>query len=685
MYFSFIRTLFGKIDMKIINEKLNYLKELVFESDNTACFIEREKFLNNLDTSVYNVESLNYHANILAGMLDNVSVPVDENDIFVGRVVEGVLDSFEGVPNRTLKSNGHMSPEYARLWQKGYKGILADIKKNAEQRSDEKSMVFYENARIVVEAIRRYSKRYADAARSKGLTRAADALERVPYEPAYDLYSALQGAWIVHLIASCYVGARDYAFGRLDQSLYPYYLKELANGTTKEEIEDILAGFFIKTNEICGRTSWNYKRKPILCNSSKQYVNIGGENPNELSFAILAAAKKVNMAQPQIVVLLDPGANEEFTDATFEALTVLTDKMNVYSYTSVKSFLLEKGLSEEIASDFTYSACCTFDLNHRNIREEYFLPSVQTFCNVIYEKDFDNINEIVEAYFDALRENLLEHLDLVQQKVSFTKNRKAFVLDALLIGDCTEKCRYPLNGGLTYHVYNVFFSGIATVADSLAAIDKLVFEEKRFTYREFIDIVKSNYQGNDDVLAFVTSLPKYGNDLSVDKYAAMVGEAFVSMVNSISLPKGKYAIPGFYSLDKDNRWAKDIPATPDGRLWGDPFSENQSPTYGADRNGITSLINSVSKLPLEKTATGGFNLTFSGSVKPETLKALITTFFEKGGLHVGISVLSREELEDAMNNPDKYKSLTVRLYGFSEYFINMPEWQQRAILNRTAY
>ena len=669
----------------MVDNKLNYLKELIFESDNTACFIERESFLGELDTDIYNPESLNFHANVLAGLLDSVSVPVDENDIFVGRVVEGVLSDYENIPNRTLKAKGHMSPEYARLWQKGYKGILEDIRSNAEQRGDEKSWVFYENARIVVEAIRRYCQRYAKAARMQGLVQAADALERVPYEPAYDLYSALQGAWIVHMIASCYVGARDYAFGRLDQSLYPYYKQAIEEGITEDEIIDLLAGFFIKTNEICGRTSWNYKRKPIMCNSSKQYVNIGGENPNELSFAILNAAQKVNMAQPQIVVLLDSDADQEFTNASFEALAVLTDKMNVYSYPSVKSFLMGKGIPEEVARDLSYSACCTFDLNHRNIREEYFMPSVQIFCEVLNRKEFNTVDEILEEYSKALNENLIEFFDLVGQKVSFTKNRKLFVLDALLIGDCAEKCRYPLNGGLSYHIYNIFFSGIATVADSISVIDKLVFEEKRYTYRELMDIVNANFEGHEDLVAYVKALPKYGNDLSVDKYAMMVGEVFTSAVNSIELSKGKYAIPGFYSLDKDNRWAKDIPATPDGRLHGEPFSENQSPTYGADRNGITSLINSVSKLPLEKTATGGFNLTFSGAVKPEILKALVNTFFEKGGLHVGITVLSREELEDAMKNPYRYKSLTVRLYGFSEYFINMPEWQQRAILNRTAY
>jgi formate C-acetyltransferase len=242
-----------------------------------------------------------------------------------------------------------------------------------------------------------------------------------------------------------------------------------------------------------------------------------------------------------------------------------------------------------------------------------------------------------------------------------------------------------MKGGLTYHVYNVFFSGIATIADSLAAIDHVVFQEKKLSYAEYMDIVEHNFEGHEDLRLYVQSLPKYGNDTDVDQYVTRVADTFLSVVEQIELLPNRYAIPGFYSLDKDNRWGKDIPATPDGRLAGEGFSENQSPVYGADKNGITALLNSVSKIPLQRTATGGFNLTFSRAVEPEILKGLITTFFQKGGLHVGITVLKREELEEAMVNPDKYKGLTVRLYGFSEYFINLPDWQQKAVLNRTAY
>ena len=130
---------------------------------------------------------------------------------------------------------------------------------------------------------------------------------------------------------------------------------------------------------------------------------------------------------------------------------------------------------------------------------------------------------------------------------------------------------------------------------------------------------------------------------------------------------------------------KDIGATPDGRKYGTPISENQSPTYGADKSGITALFNSLSKLPLDRNVTGGLYVTFSQNMTPDILKALVVTYFKNGGFHVGITVVDKEVLKDAIKNPDKYQSLTVRLYGFSEYFVSLAPWQQVAIINRTKY
>lgn len=216
-------------------------------------------------------------------------------------------------------------------------------------------------------------------------------------------------------------------------------------------------------------------------------------------------------------------------------------------------------------------------------------------------------------------------------------------------------------------------------------LDKLVFKENRYSYGQFAEIVKNNYENNQELLEEIKNYTMFGNDTENDRYTAMAGTAFLDAVDAVSHKDNYYLAAGFYSLERENSWASGLGATPNGRKAGEPFSENQSPTYGADKKGVTALLNSLAKMPFDRTVTGGLNLTFSLNLSAEILEALVLSYFEMGGFHVGISVINRATLEDAMVNPDKYKSLTVRLYGFSEYFISLPEWQQIAILNRTQY
>ena len=326
---------------------LNCLKELVFKSDNEACFIEREQILNRLEKEFDGYDKTDKYARIFEKLMSEVSVPIEACDYFAGRVIEAFPDVGMSARNRLLCATGHMSPDYESLLKYGLKGVLQKIKNAAENKCDEDLLVFARNAERVVNAIKGYAERYAAAAKSKGFEQMASALEKVPYEPAYDFYSALQSIWIMHMIASCYVGERDYAFGRFDEYMLPFYEKAIADGASREELTELLAGFFMKTNEICGRGAWNYKAKPVLCQSSKQYVNIGGENPNEFSKIVLKAAVMNNMAQPQITVLLKPEANEEFTKEVFAAMSKLVDKLHVYNYDLIVNALIKKGISPE--------------------------------------------------------------------------------------------------------------------------------------------------------------------------------------------------------------------------------------------------------------------------------------------------------------------------------------------------
>ena len=200
-----------------------------------------------------------------------------------------------------------------------------------------------------------------------------------------------------------------------------------------------------------------------------------------------------------------------------------------------------------------------------------------------------------------------------------------------------------------------------------------------------IEILKKDFDQEERLLATLASLPKFGNDTDADRYTVTMGRLLVEAVEAAPHEPREILFPSFYSLQRDNEWAAEIPATPDGRRAGTPISENQSPVYGTDRKGITALLNSVAKLPFAQTAAGGLNLSFGSAVEPAVLRALTEAYFRKGGLHIGITVLDHATLRDAMKHPENYRALTVRLYGFSEYFIALPPWQQEAVLNRTVY
>ena len=484
------------------------------------------------------------------------------------------------------------------------------------------------------------------------------------------------------MIASCYVGSRDYAFGYMDEYLYPYYQKEKEKGTTDEEIRVMLAGFFIKTNEICGRHPHNYRQKPVLSHSAKQYVLLDGGRANDFSEVILDAAEINCMAEPIFTVILSKDAPDRFRSRVFEAMAVLTDKLQVYNCESMKGFLKNKGLPEEIVERPAVSACCTFDVHLHSTREEFYLPTVQTFCKTLAEREFSSREELMEAYGHAVTAVCEAYLEETRAP-DYDWARCAYVLDSLLLGDCNQNCDYPPYGA-RFRAKNIFLPGLATLGDSLCVLDTLVFRGN-VPYRTFAEALRADFVGYDALYEQICSCPRFGNDEECDRYTVEMAELLISSVERAKHPENEIIAPSFYSLERENAWAAETPATPDGRRAGTAFSENQSPVYGADRKGITALLCSLSKIPFSKTAAGGLNLTFSSAVRPEILQALVRTYFEKGGLHVGITVLDRRVLEDAMVHPEKYRSLTVRMYGFSEYFITLPEWQQIAILNRTAY
>jgi formate C-acetyltransferase len=254
-----------------------------------------------------------------------------------------------------------------------------------------------------------------------------------------------------------------------------------------------------------------------------------------------------------------------------------------------------------------------------------------------------------------------------------------------------EKALTWNDGGSLYNVMTVQGSGLATVVDALAAIKKIVFTDQEMSLANLADVLNQNFDGNENLQNRLKyHLPKFGNDIEwVDWLAQKVVKIFCDEVAAQNNGNYIYNFLPTLSTDRDfTGMGKIVGASADGRNAGDPISENQSPTLGAEREGITALLNSVSKIPFNRITGGPLNLKIHPSAVQgedglKALAALLKTYMEMGGLQVQLNILSRQQLLDAQKHPEKYEGLCIRVTGYSAYFVQMGKKAQDEVIRRT--
>lgn len=258
--------------------------------------------------------------------------------------------------------------------------------------------------------------------------------------------------------------------------------------------------------------------------------------------------------------------------------------------------------------------------------------------------------------------------------------------------DCIGRGLDINDGGSKYpSVHGVCLMGVGTVADSLAAVEKVVFMDKAASLTELKDALKCNFKGYEELRELLLAAPKYGNNEDfVDKYAVWFVDFLSGLFGSLKTRDGG----GIYvamAANTNNIWAgQQIAATPDGREQGEPLSDAASPTYGRDVHGPTMTINSLTKPDYTKVACASvvnqkFMPGMFGDGKRERMLALIKTYFKKGGQEMQINAIAPETLRDAMAHPDNYQDLVVRVSGYSAYYITLDRSVQLDILNRTQH
>ena len=712
-----------------LQESLSQLRERILEGDNKACFIEREKILRNVKAQAVEIPLGRRYAYVFEKLLGQVSTPIEAEDVFLGRAVEERWEECLANHNVNrqdlLPTKGHLTLDWPTLLGKGLSAVAEEARQTAERLGTDEARQFAENASDCCHAVIAFAGRYADAARLKAASvdayqqsnqlRAAEALERVPGESAYDFFSALQSVWFIQFITSCYIGARDFGIGRLDRYLLPYYEQGIADSTlTRDDALELIAHFLMKTNEITGTATWNYDQKPVPCQSSKEYLllsgrDVGGnERTNDLTETILEAAMLVKMPQPVLTVCMDPDSSQRLKTMVARVTPQLSGQIHFYNDRIVQDNLRQRGLPPAIAADYTMGGCCrleigggsTFQESHRSLPHWLMcaLNGGQPFGEGWLDENADKIaipetdalkdmDDVFESFSRVCRAQLDGAASGALAWKRHSYGGQPFHFESLLLRDCATRGKDCYADGLRYNILGYYFDGISTVANILFALRRIVFDEKRFRLSELLEICRNNFEGHEALREeIVNRLAKFGNDIAeVDNLAKRAADIVLDAFEAMQVPPDHITVAGFYSLHNHHQIGRTLPATPDGRLAGEPISENQSPSYGTDRKGMTALPHSVARLPLERSCQGGLNVTFGGEMPPEIIRAVIDTYFQEGGLHVGFSFVDKKTLDDARANPEKYRSLTVRLYGFCEYFTALSPHEQQELINRTRY
>ncbi|MCE5237915.1 hypothetical protein LLH23_05430 [bacterium] len=687
--------------------RLDALRERIFAGDNTHCFVERQHVFTELAAELDGLAVETRYAAILERLLAAASTPIADEDVILGRMVEGPApDGQTYLPSLPgFASSGHLTPDWEALLTRGLRALAAEAEETAQRLGDAEARAFAANVGRCCTAVCAFAERYAAAAsalaetalpeRAAELRRAAASLRACPAGPASNFAAALQGLWIVHLVLSCFIGARDFALGRLDQLLLPLYRQGLAEGTlTPDGALELLAHFLMKAKETTGTHTDSYRPKPVPCFASNQYVVLGGCAPdgtdetNELSVLFVEAARLVRMPQPELNVRLHPGTSDALRRAVERALPVCHAQLQFWNDDLIIPQLQRRGFTDDEAYGYALTACNRINIpgamdfrggDHFHNMPQWLLTALDRV------PEAERLEDILSAFGQVAAEAVAAAVRERAERMRVGEH--SFYFESALLHDCVARGRDCSRGGLRYPAQFHFFGGVATVTDSLLALEHLVFRQRRYSLREYLDIVAANFVGQEALRQEVlTALPKYGNDeAEADALAQRVCEIGLDALEAVPNPDGQLLLPAIYSLYRHVEWGQQLPATPDGRLPGEPISDNQSPVHGADRAGVTALLRSVARLPLERTPTGGLNLKLAFKPDPAAALHLVETYFALGGLHLGFTFVDRATLLAAQARPAAFRSLCVRVTGFSEFFIALSPAAQAEVIARTEH
>lgn len=673
---------------------------------------------------------------------------------------------------------GHVTVQYEKVLEVGYEGIIeeaeAELAKCSVGDGDYvKRSHFLEAVIISCKAAITYARRYAelaeeeagkcgDAQRKAELLQIAENCRCVPAKGASGFYEACQSFWFVQQLLQIESSGHSISPGRFDQYMYPYYKKDLDGGKiTREFAQELMDCIWVKLNDL-NKCRDAASAEGFAGYSLFQNLIAGGQNKegmdvtNDLSFMCIQASMHVMLPQPSFSIRVWNGSPHEFLVKAAELTRTGIGLPAYYNDEVIIPSLVSRGLTLAEAREYNIIGCV--EPQKAGKTEGWHDAAFFNMCRpleLVFSNGTDrgeqisiqtgNVEEMhtFEEFYDAYKKQMNYNISLLVNADNAIDvahaERCPLPFLSCMVEDCIRRGKSVQEGGAVYNFTGPQGFGVANMADSLYAIKKLVYEDRKVSMSEYKEALLTNYgKGLDPVtisdltvqiagqlkaagkavgeeeiaailkavkaaaetpeirangeklLGLIEEVPKFGNDIAeVDAFARDVAYTYTRPLESFQNPRGGMYQAGLYPVSANVPLGAQTGATPDGRLARTPVADGVSPSAGKDVHGPTAAANSVSKLDHYIASNGTlFNQKFhpsalSGRKGLENFVALIRSYFDQKGSHMQFNVVSRETLLDAQKHPEQYKHLVVRVAGYSALFTTLSRSLQDDIINRT--
>ncbi|MBQ6716646.1 MAG: hypothetical protein IJN21_09030 [Clostridia bacterium] len=617
------------------------------------------------------------------------------------------------VPNRSYHAPGvgnsgcrvaGTNLDFDKLIRMGFDGLEKEIDENARKNG---ANSFYAALKMWIESLRKACARYRDQAMDMAekardekaalrFSNMASALQNIMHDAPKTFLEGVQLMWIYS------VSSDLMNYGRMDDYLGALYARDVDEGRiTEDEGVKIILYLYKHLKEI---------NKVHDCRIIVGGVGRKNEKAaDRLAVAIMEASRLFRETVPQLTLRYYKGMDEKVfrkaMEVNAEGTTfpiIYSDETNVPAVMKVYGVPLEEarqyvpfGCGEYVLHGMSVgtpnngiSALKALELALHNGRDAYHNVDCGVKTGEITE--FDTYDKLYAAVLAQLKP-VIEHF-AVHKYLNYTVagENAPYLHLSLLLDDCIARGKSVFEGGVRYLNASSEMFGVISCADSLTAIKKLVYEEKRFSLTKLAQMLDNDFEGYERERRMCINAPKYGND---DDYADETATKLFSDLADLTTEAGKKTGLNHYGIVSVNNsmsaeWGNFCAASACGRKKGSPMANGNGPSTGADKCGVTALLNSMAKFDNEKHVGVINNVRFSKELFASSIDKVSTVlraFYENGGVQTNLCVIGKDDLEKAMKNPENYQDLIVRIGGFSARFVTLSPVVQREIIERTTY